>query len=94
MLKKLNLAYSRLLNGDIPQASVLLIIPKIIFQEQLESESMKLKQLEDKNNQKERKLISIISNQEDKIRTLKSKLKELSEAQKGTEIPTYKREVR
>lgn len=55
---------------------------------------MKLKQLEDKNNQKERKLISIISNQEDKIRTLKSKLKELSEAQKGTEIPTYKREVR
>ncbi|XP_065494061.1 TRAF family member-associated NF-kappa-B activator [Caloenas nicobarica] len=65
-----------------------------LLKEQLESESMKLKQLEDKNNQKERKLISIISNQEDKIRTLKSKLKELSEAQKGTQMPTYKREVK
>lgn len=55
---------------------------------------MKLKQLEDKNNQKERKLVSIISNQEDKIRTLKSKLKELNEAQKGIQMPMYKREVR
>ncbi|XP_061860999.1 TRAF family member-associated NF-kappa-B activator isoform X2 [Colius striatus] len=64
-----------------------------LLKEQLESESMKLKQLEDKNNQKERKLISIICNQEDKIRTLKSKLKELNEAQKGIQMPTYKREV-
>ncbi|XP_074767368.1 TRAF family member-associated NF-kappa-B activator isoform X2 [Athene noctua] len=65
-----------------------------LLKEQLESESMKLKQLEDKNNQKERKLLSIISNQEDKIRTLKSKLKELNEAQKGIQMPTYKREVK
>ncbi|KAM6079673.1 TRAF family member-associated NF-kappa-B activator isoform 1-T2 [Theristicus caerulescens] len=65
-----------------------------LLKEQLENESMKLKQLEDKNNQKERKLISIISNQEDKIRTLKSKLKELNEAQKGVQMPTYKREVK
>ncbi|XP_009460380.1 PREDICTED: TRAF family member-associated NF-kappa-B activator [Nipponia nippon] len=65
-----------------------------LLKEQLESESMKLKQLQDKNNQKERKLISIISNQEDKIRTLKSKLKELNEAQKGVQMPTYKREVK
>ncbi|XP_051479330.1 TRAF family member-associated NF-kappa-B activator isoform X2 [Apus apus] len=65
-----------------------------LLKEQLESESMKLKQLEDKNNQKERKLISIISNQEDKIRTLESKLEELNEAQKGTQMPTYKREVK
>lgn len=55
---------------------------------------MKLKQLEDRNNQKERKLISIISNQEDKIKTLKSKLKELNEAQKGIQMPVYKTEVR
>ncbi|XP_009909377.2 TRAF family member-associated NF-kappa-B activator [Dryobates pubescens] len=65
-----------------------------LLKEQLESESMKLKQLEDKNNQKERKLISIISNQEDKIKTLKSKLKELNEAQRGVQMPTYKREVK
>ncbi|XP_075566485.1 TRAF family member-associated NF-kappa-B activator isoform X3 [Pelecanus crispus] len=65
-----------------------------LLKEQLESESMKLKQLEDKNNLKERKLLSIISNQEDKIRTLKSKLKELNEAQKGVQMPTYKREVK
>ncbi|XP_009892923.1 PREDICTED: TRAF family member-associated NF-kappa-B activator [Charadrius vociferus] len=65
-----------------------------LLKEQLESESMKLKQLENKNNQKERKLISIISNQEDKIRTLKSKLKELSEAQKGIQMPMYKSEVK
>ncbi|XP_074729463.1 TRAF family member-associated NF-kappa-B activator [Strix uralensis] len=65
-----------------------------LLKEQLESESMKLKQLEDKSNQKERKLISIISSQEDKIRTLKSKLKELNEAQKGIQMPTYKREVK
>ncbi|XP_030310458.1 TRAF family member-associated NF-kappa-B activator isoform X2 [Calypte anna] len=61
-----------------------------LLKEQLESESMKLKQLEDKNSQKERKLMSIISNQEDEIRTLKSKLKELNEAQKGIHMPTYK----
>lgn len=65
-----------------------------LLKEQLESESMKLKQLEDKNNLKERKLLCIISNQEDKIRTLKSKLKELNEAQKGVQMPTYKREVK
>ncbi|KAM6421365.1 TRAF family member-associated NF-kappa-B activator isoform 1-T2 [Rhynochetos jubatus] len=65
-----------------------------LLKEQLESESLKLKQLEDKNSQKERKLISIISNQEDKIRTLKSKLKDLSEAQKGILMPAYKREVK
>lgn len=55
---------------------------------------MKLKQLEDKNNQKERKLISIISSQEDTIRSLKSKLKELIEAQKDIRMPADKREVR
>ncbi|XP_074949398.1 TRAF family member-associated NF-kappa-B activator isoform X1 [Phalacrocorax aristotelis] len=65
-----------------------------LLKEQLASESMKLKQLEDKNNQKERKFISIISNQEDKIRTLKSRLKELNEAQKGVQMPTYKKEVK
>ncbi|NXC44873.1 TANK protein, partial [Penelope pileata] len=65
-----------------------------LLKEQLENESMKLKQLEDKNSQKERKLMSIISNQEDKIRTLKNKLKELNEAQKGTQVPTYKMEVK
>ncbi|XP_009968887.2 TRAF family member-associated NF-kappa-B activator [Tyto alba] len=65
-----------------------------LLKEQLENESMKLKQLEDKNNQKERKLVSIISNQEDKIRTLKSKLKELNEAQKCIQMPTYKMEVK
>ncbi|XP_010169433.1 TRAF family member-associated NF-kappa-B activator [Antrostomus carolinensis] len=64
------------------------------LKEQLESESMRLKQLEDKSNQKEKKLISIISNQEDKIRTLKSKLKELNDAQKGIQMPAYKREVK
>ncbi|OXB77067.1 UNVERIFIED_CONTAM: hypothetical protein H355_007714, partial [Colinus virginianus] len=63
-------------------------------EEQLENESMKLKQLEDRNSQKERKLMSIISNQEDKIRTLKNKLKELNDAQKGTQMPTYKIEVK
>ncbi|XP_009994391.1 PREDICTED: TRAF family member-associated NF-kappa-B activator [Chaetura pelagica] len=65
-----------------------------LLKEQLESESMKLKQLEDKSNQKARKLISIISNQEDKIRTLEIKLKELNEAQKGIQMPTYRREVK
>lgn len=55
---------------------------------------MKLKQLEDKSNQKERKLLSIISNQDDKIRNLENKLQELNEAQKGMQKPTYKREVR
>jgi len=55
---------------------------------------MKLKQLEDRNSEKERRLMSIVSNQEDKIRTLKNKLKELSDAQKGTQMPTYKIEVR
>ncbi|XP_030908103.2 TRAF family member-associated NF-kappa-B activator isoform X2 [Melopsittacus undulatus] len=65
-----------------------------LLKEQLEIESMKLKELEDKNNQKERKLISIISNQEDTIRSLKSKLKELSEAQKDIQVPADKREVK
>ncbi|XP_057279646.1 TRAF family member-associated NF-kappa-B activator isoform X1 [Pezoporus wallicus] len=65
-----------------------------LLKEQLEIESMKLKQLEDKNNQKERKLISIISNQENTIRSLKSKLKELSEAQKDIQMPEDKREVK
>ncbi|XP_009872721.1 PREDICTED: TRAF family member-associated NF-kappa-B activator [Apaloderma vittatum] len=65
-----------------------------LLKEELENERMKLKQLEDKNNQKERKLICIISNQDDKIRTLKSKLKELNEAQKGIQMPTYRREVK
>ncbi|KAM4777193.1 TRAF family member-associated NF-kappa-B activator isoform 1-T4 [Cyanocitta cristata] len=65
-----------------------------LLKEQLDSESMKLKQLEDKSNQKERKLLSIISNQDDKIRNLKSKLQELNEAQKGIQMPTYKREVK
>ncbi|XP_064517147.1 TRAF family member-associated NF-kappa-B activator isoform X1 [Pseudopipra pipra] len=64
-----------------------------LLKEQLESESMKLKQLEDKSNQKERKLLSVISNQEDKIRNLKSKLKELNEAQKSIQMPIYKREA-
>ncbi|XP_075612944.1 TRAF family member-associated NF-kappa-B activator isoform X3 [Balearica regulorum gibbericeps] len=65
-----------------------------VLKEQLESESMKVKQLEDKNNQKERKFISIISNKDNKIRTLESKLKELNEAQKGMQMPAYKREVK
>ncbi|XP_014736378.1 PREDICTED: TRAF family member-associated NF-kappa-B activator isoform X1 [Sturnus vulgaris] len=65
-----------------------------LLKEHLDSESMKLKQLEDKSNQKERKLLSIISNQDDKIRNLESKLQELNEAQKGTQMPTYKREVK
>ncbi|XP_015724612.1 TRAF family member-associated NF-kappa-B activator isoform X1 [Coturnix japonica] len=65
-----------------------------LLKEQLENESMKLKQLEDRNSQKERKLMSIISNQEDKIRTLKNKLKELNDAQRGTQMPTYKIEVK
>lgn len=55
---------------------------------------MKLKQLEDKSNQKERKLLSIISKQDDKIRNLESKLQELNEAQKAVQMPAYKREVR
>ncbi|XP_066178990.1 TRAF family member-associated NF-kappa-B activator [Sylvia atricapilla] len=63
-----------------------------LLKEQLDSESMKLKQLEDKSNQKERKLLSIISNQDDKIRNLESRLQELNEAQKGIQMPTYKRE--
>ena len=65
-----------------------------LLKEQLENESMKLKQLEDRNSEKERRLMSIVSNQEDKIRTLKNKLKELSDAQKGTQMPTYKIEVK
>ncbi|KAL2302290.1 hypothetical protein Nmel_009713 [Mimus melanotis] len=65
-----------------------------LLKEQLDGESMKLKQLEDKSNQKERKLLSIISNQDDKIRKLESKLQELNEAQKGIQMPTYKREVK
>lgn len=65
-----------------------------LLKEKLDSESMKLKQLEDKSNQKERKLLSIISNQDDKIRNLESKLQELNEAQKGIQMPTYKREVK
>ncbi|XP_062354127.1 TRAF family member-associated NF-kappa-B activator [Cinclus cinclus] len=65
-----------------------------LLKEQLDSESMKLKQLEDKSNQKERKLLSIISNQDDKIRNLESKLQELNEAQKAIQMPTYKREVK
>ncbi|XP_075612943.1 TRAF family member-associated NF-kappa-B activator isoform X2 [Balearica regulorum gibbericeps] len=69
-------------------------IETLTKKEQLESESMKVKQLEDKNNQKERKFISIISNKDNKIRTLESKLKELNEAQKGMQMPAYKREVK
>ncbi|NXA32877.1 TANK protein, partial [Eudromia elegans] len=65
-----------------------------LLKEQLENESIRMKQIEEKNNQKERKLMSIISNQEDKIRTLKIKLKELSEAQKGVQMPVYKMEVK
>lgn len=66
----------------------------VLSWDQLDSESMKLKQLEDKSNQKERKLLSIISNQDDKIRNLESKLQELNEAQKGIQRPPYKREVK
>ncbi|XP_035187425.1 TRAF family member-associated NF-kappa-B activator [Oxyura jamaicensis] len=65
-----------------------------LLKEQLENESMKLKQLEDKNSQKERKLMSIISNQEDKIQSLKIKLKELNEAQKSMQMPIYKMQVK
>uniref|UniRef100_A0A8C3R0B4 TRAF family member associated NFKB activator n=1 Tax=Cyanoderma ruficeps TaxID=181631 RepID=A0A8C3R0B4_9PASS len=63
-----------------------------LLKEQLDNESMKLKQLEDKSNQKERKLLSIISNQDDKIRNLECRLQELNEAQKDIQMPTYKRE--
>ncbi|XP_010217546.1 PREDICTED: TRAF family member-associated NF-kappa-B activator [Tinamus guttatus] len=65
-----------------------------LLKEQLENESIRMKQIEEKNNQKERKLMSIISNQEDKIRTLKIKLKELNEAQKRIQMPIYKTEVK
>ncbi|XP_025908374.1 TRAF family member-associated NF-kappa-B activator [Nothoprocta perdicaria] len=65
-----------------------------LLKEQLENESIRMKQIEEKNNQKEMKLMSVISNQEYKIRTLKIKLKELNEALKGIQMPIYKMEVK
>ncbi|XP_008117344.2 TRAF family member-associated NF-kappa-B activator [Anolis carolinensis] len=65
-----------------------------LLKEQLESESVKLKQTEDENNLKEKKFEAIITIKEDEIRHLKKQLKEINEAQNFMQVPRYEKEAR
>ncbi|XP_006114896.1 TRAF family member-associated NF-kappa-B activator isoform X2 [Pelodiscus sinensis] len=65
-----------------------------LLKEQLEIESNKLKQTEEKNTLKEKKLESIIASQEEEIRLLKNRLKEKSEAQDCIHMPIYEMEIK
>ncbi|XP_061464641.1 TRAF family member-associated NF-kappa-B activator isoform X2 [Rhineura floridana] len=65
-----------------------------LLKEQLESESIKLKQTEEESNLKEKKFESIITIKEDEIRHLKKQLKERNEAQDCMLVPRYEKEAR
>ncbi|XP_033021725.1 TRAF family member-associated NF-kappa-B activator isoform X1 [Lacerta agilis] len=64
------------------------------LKEQLEGESVKLKETEEESNLKERKFESIIAIKEDEIRLLKKQLKEISEAQNSMPGPRNEKEAR
>ncbi|XP_074857141.1 TRAF family member-associated NF-kappa-B activator isoform X2 [Carettochelys insculpta] len=65
-----------------------------VLKEQFETESIKLKQTEEENSLKEKKLKSIIAIQEDKIRLLKNRLKEKREAQDCTHMSMSEMEIK
>ncbi|XP_067405474.1 TRAF family member-associated NF-kappa-B activator isoform X2 [Emydura macquarii macquarii] len=65
-----------------------------LLKEQLETESIKLKQSEEENNQKENKLVSIITNKEEEIRFLKNRLKEISATQDYIQMPVCELETK
>ncbi|KAM7153988.1 TRAF family member-associated NF-kappa-B activator [Macrochelys suwanniensis] len=65
-----------------------------LVKEQLETESIKLKQTEEENTLKENKLVSIIAIKEEEIRLLKTRLKEKSEAQDFIHMPVYEMEIK
>lgn len=65
-----------------------------LLKEQLETESIKLKETEEENILKENKLVSIISVKEEEIRFLKNRLKEKSEAQDCIQMPMYEMEIK
>ncbi|XP_053134322.1 TRAF family member-associated NF-kappa-B activator isoform X2 [Hemicordylus capensis] len=64
------------------------------LKEQLENESIKLKQTEEESNLKEKKFESVITIKEDEIRHLKKQLKEINEAQNCMHVPRYEKEGR
>uniref|UniRef100_A0A8C8RI07 TRAF family member associated NFKB activator n=1 Tax=Pelusios castaneus TaxID=367368 RepID=A0A8C8RI07_9SAUR len=65
-----------------------------LLKEQLETESIKLKQSEEENNLKEKKFISIIASKDEEIRFLKNRLKEISEAQDYIKMPICEMEIK
>ncbi|XP_062972553.1 TRAF family member-associated NF-kappa-B activator [Elgaria multicarinata webbii] len=65
-----------------------------LLKEQLESESVKLKQTEEESNLKEKKFESIITVKEDEIRHLKKQLKERNEVQNCMQLPRYEKEAK
>ncbi|XP_053900278.1 TRAF family member-associated NF-kappa-B activator isoform X1 [Malaclemys terrapin pileata] len=65
-----------------------------LLKDQLETESIKLKETEEENILKENKLVSIIAVKEEEIRFLKNRLKEKSEAQDGIHMPMYEMEIK
>ncbi|XP_019409867.1 PREDICTED: TRAF family member-associated NF-kappa-B activator isoform X1 [Crocodylus porosus] len=64
------------------------------LKEQLENESIRMKQIEEESNQKEKKLVSIIAVKEEKIRILNNRLIELNKVQNCMQMPIYKMEVK
>nr|XP_020653996.1 TRAF family member-associated NF-kappa-B activator isoform X1 [Pogona vitticeps]XP_020653997.1 TRAF family member-associated NF-kappa-B activator isoform X1 [Pogona vitticeps]XP_020653998.1 TRAF family member-associated NF-kappa-B activator isoform X1 [Pogona vitticeps] len=65
-----------------------------LLKEQLESESVKLKQSEEESNLKKKKYESVLTIREDEIRQLKKQLKEINEAQNCAQITKYEKEGR
>ncbi|XP_032067233.1 TRAF family member-associated NF-kappa-B activator isoform X2 [Thamnophis elegans] len=86
-----------LLNSDFDQLQEQLKLAmqrEKLLKEQLESESIKFKKIEEDSNLKEKKFESIITAKEDEIRNLKKQLKERSEAQNCLQVSRYEKEAR
>uniref|UniRef100_A0A8D0EF26 TRAF family member associated NFKB activator n=1 Tax=Salvator merianae TaxID=96440 RepID=A0A8D0EF26_SALMN len=65
-----------------------------LLKEQLENESVKLKQTEEESDLKEKKYESVIAIKEDEIRHLKRQLKEMKEAHNCMQLSRYKKEAK
>ncbi|XP_013913115.1 PREDICTED: TRAF family member-associated NF-kappa-B activator [Thamnophis sirtalis] len=84
-----------LLNSDFDQLQEQLKLAmqrEKLLKEQLESESIKFKKIEEDSNLKEKNFESIITAKEDEIRNLKKQLKERSEAQNCLQVSRYEKE--
>uniref|UniRef100_A0A8D0HD26 TRAF family member associated NFKB activator n=1 Tax=Sphenodon punctatus TaxID=8508 RepID=A0A8D0HD26_SPHPU len=65
-----------------------------LLKEQFKNESIKLRRIEEESSLRENKLESIIAVMEEKIRFLRNRLKEVSEAQNCIQMPRYEFEAK